>query len=89
MDPELKEELEADQRRGQEIRPFLENAIVRAVFDGLELSYYEAWKQAPTPADREKLHATVSAFDDLRHTLAGIVERGALATQQLEQGTAP
>jgi hypothetical protein len=81
---ERKEQLQAEQRRGTEVARFLDNETVQAVFQSLELSYYEAWKNSTSPTEREALFARVSAFDDLRSALQGVASSGDRATHELE-----
>ncbi len=76
-------ELENEKIRGEQIHGFLENETVRGILNGLELSYYTAWKQAATPTEREQLFATVSAFDDLMSTFRAVVASGERATHEL------
>lgn len=84
MEIDRKAVLEGDERRGEAVARFLRDETVQAVMQGLELSYYEAWKSSTTPTEREALFARVSAFDDLKSALRGIAEAGDLATQELE-----
>lgn len=76
--------LEAQERRGAAVARLLGDETIQAVFKGLELSYYEAWRNSTTPTDRESLFAKVSAFDDLTTSLRAIAEAGDLATQELD-----
>jgi hypothetical protein len=75
--------MENEKIRGQQIKGFLENETVQAVFKSLELSYFEAWKRATDPAEREQLHARASAFDDLRDSFKAVVASGERATHEL------
>lgn len=85
MTSEQRYELENEKTRGEQIQGFLRNEAVQAVFKSLELSYFRAWKDAQTPAEREVVHARASAFDDLRAVMQGIVASGEMATRQLEE----
>lgn len=80
---ERRHELENEQIRGEQIKAFLENVTVKAVLQGLELSYFQAFKAAGTPAEREQIHARASAFDDLRDSLLAVVSSGERATHEL------
>lgn len=83
-DAERKDQLQAEERRGEEVARFLRSETIQAVFHSLELSYYEAWKNSTTPTEREALFARVSAFDDLTSALQGIASSGERATHELE-----
>lgn len=83
-DTERMEILQGEERRGEEVARFLRSETVQAVFQGLEISYYNAWKESTTPTEREILHARVSAFDDLKAALQGIASSGERATHELE-----
>lgn len=63
---------------------FLANPTIRTVFEGLDQSYYRAWKDSTTPTAREELYARVAAFDDLNAALQGIVSSGERATVERE-----
>ena len=69
--------------RGKRIDQFLADETIKAVLNGLELSYYTAWKGAATPTEREQIYSQVSAFDDLRESLKNIVASGLHATHEL------
>jgi hypothetical protein len=83
MTPEERHEHENTEARGERIAAFLKDEVVQAVFTGLRLSYYEAWVEASDPAEREKLHATARALDDLSHALSRIVASGDRAHHEL------
>ena len=70
--------------RGKRIDQFLADETIQAVLNGLELSYYGAWKAAGSPTERESIYSQVSAFDDLRDSLRNIVTSGHHATHELE-----
>jgi len=84
MEIDRKAALEAQQRRGEAVGRLLADDTIAAVFQSLELSYYEGWRNSTTPTEREALFAKVSAFDDLTRSLRAIAEAGDLATQELE-----
>lgn len=80
-----KEQWELEAHRAEQVAAFLGNETIKAVFQGLELSYYQAWREAQDPAEREKLHAQASAFDDLREAFKRVVATGERATHELDR----
>lgn len=78
-----REKLEDEIARGRRIDQLLADETVKAVLNGLELSYYQAWKDAVTPTKREEIYSQVSAFDALRQSLRAIVSSGERATHDL------
>lgn len=83
MTPEQRHELENQKARGERIGAFLNDDMVQAIFTSLHLSYFEAWKQATDPAQREQIHATASAFDSLQESLRAVVASGERANLDL------
>ncbi len=80
---ETRETLGDAEARGRRIDQLLKDPTVTAVMNGLELSYYTAWKGAVTPTDREQIYSQVSAFDALREALRAVVISGERATHDL------
>lgn len=80
-----KDRLLLEETRGEQIRAFLNTEAVQAVFKSLEVSYYEAWKQATSPAERETIHAQASAFDALKESFRAVVASGDRATLDLKE----
>ena len=81
---ELKEQLESEQYRGEQIESFLNNTAVMGCFQALELSYYLAWKESRDPAQREILHAKASVLDELKESLRAVASSGERATHELK-----
>lgn len=63
-------------RLGRGVEQFLENEHVQEVWEALEEIYYKEFKAADTPAQRELVHARVSALGDLRKFLEKAVQIG-------------
>lgn len=72
-------------RHGEAVASFLGNETIREVFAGLDQVYFRAWKEAPTAAEREQIHAKASALDDLSLSLAAVVASGQRAMHDIEQ----
>ena len=81
---EERDRLERDAARGEQVAAFRAFPGVQEAFQGLEMSYYLAWKESRDPAQREVLHAKASVLDELKETLAAVVASGERATVELQ-----
>jgi hypothetical protein len=78
------EQLEDVKTRGETVAAFLQNTAVSDVWKSLEASYFQAWKDANTPAEREILHSRASVLDELKDALLSVASSGEHATESLK-----
>ena len=71
--------------RGKAAEVLLRNELLAEAFETLEKTYTAGWKAtAPGQTDeRERLHALITALDDVRGHLEQIATTGELARRQL------
>lgn len=82
-------DLDEQVRNGEAISRFLGDDTVKRVIAGLELDYFDEWKEAESVEKREDLRAKACALNDLMKALRTVVADGKLATHQLEQRAKP
>lgn len=82
---ETLDQLELVINRGDQIATFLKNEHVQHVFREFDRAYYEAWKNAKNPAEREELFAKARALDELALGLQRTVEAGTHARDQIDR----
>ena len=63
-------------RLGRGVDQFLKDEHVQEVWEALDEIYYKEFRAADTPAQRELVHARVSALGDLRKFLEKAVQIG-------------
>lgn len=61
---------------GQAVEGFLSNSVIQQIFRERKLLYFEEWLASKDPAERERIHAKVSAFDDLGIALRAVADAG-------------
>ena len=74
---------------GVEVQRFLQNPVIVSVFAELDRQYYDQWRAAATPQDRETLWAQARALDVLVESLTAVVQAGELANHQLARANRP
>ncbi len=66
------------------IASFLGNESIKRVFVAWDAVLWRRWKEAPSPAEREELHAEARAFDHLAECLRAVVATGERDKHELE-----
>jgi molecular chaperone GrpE (heat shock protein) len=67
------------------VRQFTESEIGKRVFASLGRRYYDEFKAAQTPAEREMAHAKAKVADDLAVTLIAVLDNGQVAQAKQAQ----
>lgn len=83
--------LRQEQDRAQKAKALLENELLVAAFDDIELSLTETWKRSG-PDDgpmREDAWRSLRLLTKLRGVLEGHVKTGTLASEQLLKAQSP
>lgn len=75
--------------QGEAVARFLSDDVVGAVFRDLDSQYYEAWRSAATPEEREELWAKARAIVDLRYRLQAVADAGERAKHDLALANRP
>lgn len=87
MDTPGIDQAEADIRRADRARIFMEEGIFQDAWQALEEMLTEQWRKSPasSPEIREEAYRTLRAMDGLRNVLDGFVQSGVMARYSLEQ----
>ncbi len=83
------EDLEQAVLNGREVENFLQNPVIRSVFTELDRTYYNKWRSAATPEDREALWQQARALDVLGDSLQAVADAGKRVTIEAERATRP
>ena len=81
------DQAEADIRRADRARIFMEEGIFQDAWQELEEILTAQWRKSPasSPEIREEAYRTLRAMDGLRNILDGYVQSGVMARFSLEQ----
>lgn len=87
MDTPGLDQIEADIRRADRARIFMEEGIFQDAWQELEEMLTAQWRKSPAsnPEMREEAYRTLRAMDGLRNILDGYVQSGVMARFSLEQ----
>lgn len=76
-------------QNGREVEVFMQNPVIRSVFEELDRLYYTKWRAAATPEERNELWAQARALDVLQESLQAVVDAGKRAIHDAERATRP
>tara|TARA_S200002703_G_scaffold108410_1_gene94206 strand:+ start:575 stop:826 length:252 start_codon:yes stop_codon:yes gene_type:complete len=69
--------------QGHDAERLLKDELLIESFNAVEQSYIRRWMSADNVDEREKLHALITALQDVHTHLEEIVQSGVLAEEQL------